>query len=93
VLDHDVYIDIADVEPGPVWRTVDLYLDILVFDGRSLTVHDTDELLEAHSAGLLDRVSTQGALERAYAAVDGIAAAGYDVEAWLEVPLTWDDGA
>jgi hypothetical protein len=93
VLDHDVYIDVADVEPGPVWRTVDLYLDILVFDGRSLSVHDTDEVLEAQSAGLLDRVSTQRALERTFAAVEGIARHGYDVEAWLDLPLTWDDGA
>jgi predicted RNA-binding protein associated with RNAse of E/G family len=93
VLDHDVYIDIADIEPGPVWRTVDLYLDVLVFDNTSLSVHDLDELLEAQSTGLLDRVSTQRALERTFAAVEGITATGYDVEAWLGIPLTWDDDA
>ena len=92
-LDHDVYIDIVDIEPGPVWRTVDLYLDILVFDGRSLTVHDTDELLEAQDTGLLDRVSTQRAVERTFAAVEGITRHGYHVEAWLGLALTWDDGA
>jgi uncharacterized protein len=91
-LDHDVYIDVADVERGPVWRTVDLYLDVLVHDHRDLRVLDTDEILEAHATGLLDRVTVQRAFERTYRVVDGIAAAGYDVEAWLGVPLTWDDG-
>jgi len=92
-LDHDVYIDVVDIEPGPVWRTVDLYLDILVRDGRDLRVLDTDEILEAQTAGLLDRVSTERAFERTFAAVEGIAAAGYDVEAWLGIPLTWGDDA
>jgi uncharacterized protein len=91
-LDHDVYIDIVDVEKGPVWRTRDLYLDILVRDHRDLWVLDIDEVLEAHSAGLLDRVTVQRAFERTFAAVEGISAAGYDVERWLGLPLTWDDG-
>jgi uncharacterized protein len=91
-LDHDVYIDIVDIEPGAVWRTVDLYLDVLVYDHRDLRVLDTDELLEAHTVGHLDRVTVQRAFERTFSVVDGIAAAGYDVEAWLGIPLTWDDG-
>ncbi|TDV42600.1 DUF402 domain-containing protein [Actinophytocola oryzae] len=90
-LGHDVYIDIVDVERGPVWRTTDLYLDILVRDRRDLRVLDTDEVLEAHTAGHLDRVTVERAFERTFTAVDGIAAAGYDVEAWLDIPLTWDD--
>jgi predicted RNA-binding protein associated with RNAse of E/G family len=92
-LGHDVYIDIADVEAGPVWRTTDLYLDVLVDDHAGLRVEDTDEALEAQAAGFLDRVTLQGAFERAFAAVEGITAAGYDVEAWLGLPLTWADGA
>ena len=92
-LNHDVYIDIVDIEPGAVWRSVDLYLDILVRDHRDLRVLDIDEVLEAHTAELLDRMTVQRAFERTFAAVNGIAAAGYDVEAWLDIPLTWDDGA
>lgn len=88
-LDHDVYIDIVDIEPGRVWRTVDLYLDVLVRDRRDLRVLDTDEVLAARSAGLLDDEAALRAFERTFAAVDGIAAAGYDVEAWLGIPLTW----
>jgi predicted RNA-binding protein associated with RNAse of E/G family len=93
VLNHDVYIDIVDVEPGPVWRTTDLYLDVLVYDHKGLRVLDIDEVLEAHATGHLDRMTVQRAFERTFTAVDGIAAAGYDVEAWLGIPLTWDDGA
>jgi uncharacterized protein len=90
-LDHDVYIDVVDIEPGDVWRTVDLYLDILTRDRRDLRVLDTDEVLAARSAGLIDDRTAQRAIERTFAAVDGIAAAGYDVEAWLKLPLTWSD--
>jgi uncharacterized protein len=95
-LDHDVYIDIVDIEGaagGDVWRTVDLYLDILVRDRRDLRVLDTDEVLAARSAGLIDDRTAQRAIERTFAAVEGIAAAGYQVESWLELPLTWDDDA
>lgn len=94
-LDHDVYIDLADVERGPVWRTVDLYLDVLVHDGTGLRVLDTDELLAARTAGHLDDTTAQRVLERVYGVVEGITAAGYDVERWLrsafKIALTWDD--
>ncbi|HEY0448605.1 DUF402 domain-containing protein [Actinophytocola sp.] len=91
-LDHDVYIDVIDIEHGPVWRTVDLYLDVLVRDRQDLRVLDTDEILAARSAGLLDDGTAQRAFERTFAAVEGIAAAGYDVDGWLAtlgVHLTW----
>lgn len=92
-LDHDVYIDVVDIEPGPVWRTVDLYLDVLVRDHEDLRVLDTDEVLAARTAGLIDDAAAQRAFERTFAAVDGIAAAGYDVEAWVarafKIALTW----
>ncbi|WP_291418645.1 DUF402 domain-containing protein [Actinophytocola sp.] len=91
-LDHDVYLDVIDIEPGPVWRTVDLYLDVLVRDRQDLRVLDTDEILAARSAGLIDDGTTQRAFERTFGAVDGIAAAGYDVDAWLAtlgVRVTW----
>lgn len=93
-LDHDVYLDVTDIEPGPVWRTVDLYLDILVRDRRDLRVLDTDEILAARAAGLIGDDAAQRAFERTFGAVDGIAAAGYDVDAWLAtlgVPVTWPE--
>jgi uncharacterized protein len=91
-LDHDVYIDVVDIEDGNVVRTVDLYLDVLVFDGRDLRVLDTDEILAARTAGLLDDAAVERALERTFHAVDGIAAAGYQTDAWLAskgILVTW----
>jgi uncharacterized protein len=94
-LDHDVYIDIVDIERGPVWRTVDLYLDVLVRDHEDLRVLDTDEVLAARVEGLIDDVTARRAFDRTFATVEGIAAAGYDVEAWVakayKIALTWDD--
>jgi predicted RNA-binding protein associated with RNAse of E/G family len=91
-LDHDFYLDVVDIQPGDVWRTLDLYLDILVRTGRDMRVLDTDELLAAVRAGLIDEQAARRAFERTYLAVDGIAAAGYDVDAWLarqRIPLSW----
>ncbi|WP_233160531.1 DUF402 domain-containing protein [Actinophytocola xanthii] len=93
-LGYDVYIDIVDIEvvdtsAGAVWRTVDLYLDLLVRDGRDVRVLDIDEVLAAHVAGLLDAPTAHRAFERTFAAVAGIAGAGHVVESWLNLPLTW----
>ncbi|OLR94758.1 DUF402 domain-containing protein [Actinokineospora bangkokensis] len=83
-LGHDYYLDVVDISTdGPVWRTVDLYLDVLVRRGRDARVEDADELVAAHRAGLLDSSTVQRAMERTFAAVDGIAHSGYDVDAWL----------
>lgn len=90
--EHDFYVDVVDIETGPAWRTRDLYLDILVRTGQGLEVLDTDETLAALRTGLLDDAATQRAFERAFAAIDGIAAARHDVDAWLaaqDVRLTW----
>ncbi|WP_084467451.1 DUF402 domain-containing protein [Actinokineospora inagensis] len=83
-LGHDFYIDVVDVTvAGGEWRTVDLYLDVLVRTRRDLRVEDSDELLAAFRAGLIDLATTQRAMERAHDTVDGIARTGYDVDAWL----------
>ncbi|GLZ36754.1 DUF402 domain-containing protein [Actinokineospora sp. NBRC 105648] len=84
-LGHDFYIDVVDATDGPVWRTVDLYLDVLVRTGRDLRVEDSDELLAALRAGLVDLSTAQRAMERAYAVVEGVSRAGYDVDSWLAV--------
>ncbi|MFI9386783.1 DUF402 domain-containing protein [Kutzneria sp. NPDC052558] len=91
--DYDFYVDLVHVQPGePVWRTVDLYLDLLVRTGRSVEVLDTDELMAAVRLGVLTAHDAQLALERTYRAVAGIAAHGYDIQRWLAaegVHLTW----
>lgn len=89
---HDFYLDVVDIETGPVWRTRDLYLDITVRTGKDQQLLDTDETLAALGAGLIDRAAAERAFDRAFHAVDGIAAADRDVDAWLVgqgIPVTW----
>ncbi|HEU5110263.1 MAG TPA: DUF402 domain-containing protein [Micromonosporaceae bacterium] len=89
---QDFYIDVVDIETGPVWRTTDLYLDIVVHTGRDQRLLDTDETLAALQAGLIDQAAAERAFDRAYQAIDGIAAAGRNVDAWLAgegLPVTW----
>jgi len=90
--DHDFYLDVVDIEVGPAWRPVDLYLDILVTAGQSQRLEDVDETLAALTEGLIDHAAARRAFERAFAAVDGIAAADHDVDAWLAgqgIAATW----
>ncbi|MFC0108221.1 DUF402 domain-containing protein [Kibdelosporangium aridum] len=100
---EDIYIDLVEVDtdfaardaaPGPVWRMVDIYLDIHVYTGERLEVVDTDELLAALDARLIDAGTAQRTLERTYRTVEGITRHGYDTCAWLEslgIDLTWRD--
>jgi predicted RNA-binding protein associated with RNAse of E/G family len=90
--DYDYYLDLVDIETGPVWQTTDLYLDIQVTTGQDQRLLDTDETLEALTAGLIDHAAARRAFERAFVAVDGIAAANRDVDAWLAgqgIAVTW----
>jgi predicted RNA-binding protein associated with RNAse of E/G family len=82
-LGHDFYIDIVDISDGPIWRTIDLYLDVLVREHRDLRVEDDDELLAAVRARMINLSTAQRALERTHRTVDGIANHAYDVDAWL----------
>lgn len=91
--DLDFYLDVVDVETGDRrWRTVDHYLDVEVRDGRGAELLDIDEFVVAVRAGLLDAATAQRAMERACAAVDGLARHGYDLSAWLRdsgIELSW----
>jgi predicted RNA-binding protein associated with RNAse of E/G family len=91
-LDHDYYLDVVDIEMGPAWQTTDLYLDILVRTGEDQRLLDTDETLSALRAGLIDQAAAERAFRRAFEAVDGIAGAHHDVDAWLAAQgfaVTW----
>ncbi|MBM7775458.1 putative RNA-binding protein associated with RNAse of E/G family [Actinokineospora baliensis] len=92
-LGHDFYIDVVDItRDGRVWRTVDLYLDVLVRTGRDTRVEDCDELLAAFRAGLVDLATAERAMARGYALVAEVAETGHDVDRWLAttgVPAPW----
>ncbi|HEY3481298.1 MAG TPA: DUF402 domain-containing protein [Streptomyces sp.] len=91
--DQDFYLDVVRVRrDGPRWVATDLYVDLVLKDKLSLRVIDTDELLEAHAAGLVSAEDAEYALKTTYAAVEGLAAHGYDLTAWLatkDITLTW----
>ncbi|ASO19648.1 hypothetical protein FHR81_000674 [Actinoalloteichus hoggarensis] len=86
VPEWDLYLDLVAITPGKTsWTSVDHYLDLLVWTGRGVTVVDSDELLAALAADLLDATSAQLAMENTHRAVEGIAANGHDVFRWLRV--------
>ncbi|MET8653396.1 DUF402 domain-containing protein [Nocardia aurea] len=92
--DQDYYLDIGEFTrvTDERWTSVDHYLDIVVRTGRDTELLDVDELLAAHTAGLLGAAESQAAIERAATAIDGIAANGYSLERWTEslgITLTW----
>jgi predicted RNA-binding protein associated with RNAse of E/G family len=91
--DHDYYLDVGEYLPGPtVWHSEDHYLDIEVRTGARAELTDIDELLDAVRHGLLTPEAAERAVQRAVAAVDGLAGNGYDLSRWLAhhgMPLTW----
>jgi uncharacterized protein len=94
--DQDFYLDVCEIEgEGDRWRLTDLYLDIVLRTGRDATVIDVDEFVAAVGGGLLDARRAEHALQCSHAAVDGLAAHGHDLDAWLArlgITLTWGAG-
>lgn len=91
--DQDFYLDVVRVRcDGGRWIATDLYLDLVLKDKQSVRVIDNDELVAAVAEGLLPQSEAEYALEATYAAVEGLAAHGYDLAAWLstkDITLTW----
>jgi predicted RNA-binding protein associated with RNAse of E/G family len=90
--DQDYYLDIVDVERGPVWRTTDHYIDLVVRSGAWTEVLDTDEFVAAVRLGLLDAATAERALRATHRALAGICRHGHDLDAWLSefgIRLAW----
>jgi hypothetical protein len=88
--DQDFYLDVVRIEVhGRCWRTEDHYLDLVLRAGVGVEVLDTDELLDAVVAGLLDRPSAQAALATTYRTVDGLARHDYRLDRWLATVGAW----
>lgn len=82
--DQDHYVDIGEfVDHGTLWKSEDHYLDVVVRTGRGLELLDVDELFDAVRADMLDQHRAEKAVARAVTAIDGIAAHGHDLLAWL----------
>ena len=79
---QDFYVDIADVHrEGPVWTTVDHYLDLVVHTGERTELLDVDEYVEAVAAGLLAPDAAERALTTAATVHAGVAEHGHDLDA------------
>ncbi|MCX6484464.1 MAG: DUF402 domain-containing protein [Mycobacterium sp.] len=91
--DQDFYLDIGRISVGPDrWHTEDHYIDLVVRTGQGTELVDADELFEAHAHGLVTTETAEAALRSAVTAVDGLAAHGHDLNAWLsslDVHVTW----
>ncbi|MGY4709090.1 DUF402 domain-containing protein [Mycolicibacterium sp. CBM1] len=91
--DQDYYLDVAHIVAGQTqWTAEDHYLDLVVYTGDRTDLLDGDELLEAHQHGLLTTATAESALQRAVAAVAGLAGHRHDLTAWLAadgMTLTW----
>jgi predicted RNA-binding protein associated with RNAse of E/G family len=91
--DQDFYLDVCTIaRDGGRYLLTDLYLDIVVRTGRESEVIDVDEFSAAVAEGLLDPTTAQRALEDTFTAVNGLAAHGHDLDAWLAtlgIELSW----
>lgn len=91
--DQDYYLDVANITvAADRWQAQDHYIDLVVRTGRDTRLLDIDELLEAHRAGLVNLADTESALRTAVTTIEGLAAHGHDLHAWLAgtgVELSW----
>ncbi|HYH30084.1 MAG TPA: DUF402 domain-containing protein [Pseudonocardia sp.] len=93
--DQDFYLDVCHIaRDGDRWVLTDHYLDIVVRNRRDAAVVDVDEFVAAVSLGLLAPAAAESAMHTAYRAVDGLAAHGHDLDAWLGtmgISLSWKE--
>ena len=82
---YDFYVDVVTFEVGETcWTSRDLYLDVVVVEGKSAYIADTDEFLEAQAEGLLTPEEAAYALTAAHALLNGLAKCGYSLRTWLK---------
>lgn len=93
--DYDYYLDIVTVaQTGATsWVVRDLYLDILVYEGKKTILKDTDDYLEALAEGHLTQPEAAHALQVSHDTLNGLAKNGYSLETYLQqhsIKLGWD---
>lgn len=90
---YDFYIDVMAFEvQETLWTSRDLYLDLVVVEGRGAHIADTDEFLAAQAEDLLTPKEAAFALTAAHDLLNGLTKHGYSLQAYLEAQglvLTW----
>ena len=82
---YDFYVDVMTFEVGETcWTSRDLYLDVVVVEGRAAYVADTDEFLQAQAEGLLTAEEADAGLTAAHNLLNGLGECGYSLRAWLK---------
>lgn len=91
--DQDYYLDVCRIDrAGDRWRLIDLYLDIVVRNGRDALLIDVDEYVAAVAQGLLAPDLAETAVSVATDTMAGLAAHGWDLDRWLAgsgITLSW----
>lgn len=91
--EHDFYMDIAQISrEGAVWAVRDLYLDLVLQDGHSAEIVDTEELLDSRRAGHISDEDLHEAVEVAHRTLAALARANYSLQAWAQahgLELEW----
>jgi uncharacterized protein len=91
--EQDYYLDVGQYTPGATaWHSEDHYLDLVVRTGIGTELTDVGELLNAVRYRLLSAAKAERAILHAFAAVEGLARHGHDLQRWLSanaIELTW----
>lgn len=94
-VEQEFYFDVAEIDvDGNVWRTRDLYVDLISNTGTPIDVLDIDELAAATSAGYITAEEAEKAIDVTLNAVEGITRHKDNAMAWLRaqgIDLTWAD--
>lgn len=90
----DYYVDIVNITEHSEerWHVRDLYLDIVIIEGKYAEVLDTDEYLAAIGAGYLSQDEAALALTSLHNLLNILAEHGYSLEAYLasqNIKLEW----
>ena len=82
---YDFYVDVMAFGTGEtLWTSRDFYLDVIVVEGQSAYITDTDEFLAAQTEGLLTQKEAAYALEATHALLNGLGECGYSLRAYLK---------
>ena len=91
--EQDYYLDVGQYTSGATaWHSEDHYLDLVVRTGIGTELTDVGELLNAVRYRLLSAAKAERAILHAFAAVEGLARHGHDLQRWLSanaIQLTW----